>query len=299
MEKDKTSEKHIETIRLTLDGELIEGGSIDYKTLLDVLDGTVGAIEGTIRATNYKHLINFNVRPPKEKCFEISLDVIEWIGAVVPLFGQAGSIQDILKIFLEYLKIKKALRGEELKSENIQKNENGQVVVKNVSGSVVYQDNRNIVNINVINNINKDSSLNRKLDKVAKAIEDNKKVDNLSFSLDKQGEVIVPRVEAEYLRYQERLEQKPNMVVGYIRKIDNQSFRGTLIIQEEGRNKNVEFDLDIKDIKLLDKIVSNLAYAEADKVRVVLTGEQVYDSHGKLKKVIVNDVDIPDSKFDI
>lgn len=114
-----------------------------------------------------------------------------------------------------------------------------------------------------------------------------------------QGEVVLPRAEAGYLRYQERFEQKPNTVVGHIRRIDNISSKGVVIVQEEGREKNVEFELDIKDIKLLDKVISNLAHAEADKVRVVMTGEQVHDLRGKLKKVIVNDVDIPDSRFDI
>lgn len=293
------SEKYVKTIRITLDGKLIEGGSIDYKTFLDVLDGTVGAIEGTIRVANYKHLISFNVRPPKEKCFEISLDVIEWLGAAVPLFGQTGSVQDILKIFFEYLQIKKALKGDELKPENIQKNENGQTIIKNDSGVTVYQDNRNITNVNIINNISKDSSLNKKIDKTARAIEDNTKVDNLSFLLDEQDKVVVPRAEAGYLRYQERFEQSPNTILGHVRKIDNKNFSGVLIVREGARDKNIEFKLDIKDIKLLDKIVRNLAYAEADRIRVVLTGEQVLDAQGKLKKVIVSDVDVPDSRLSV
>ena len=299
MDTSKTSESRIETLKLTLDGELIKDGSIHYKTLLDVLDGTVGAIDGITRITSLKHVIDFNVRPPKEKCFEISLDVVEWLGAAVPLFGQAGSIQDVLKIFLEYLKMKKALKGEELKPENVQRNKDGNITVKNKSGTVVYQDNRQITNVNLIQNINQDSALNKKIDKIAKAIEDNKKVENLALFLDEKDEITVPRTEAGYFRYQERFEQKPNTVVGYIRKIDNKNFKGTLVVQEEGREKNVDFELEIKDIKLLEKVVSNLCHAEADKVRVVLTGEQIHDSRGKLKKVIVNDVDIPDSQFDI
>ncbi len=141
--------------------------------------------------------------------------------------------------------------------------------------------------------------LNKKIDKIAKAVEENKKIDNLSYTLTSEESLQISRSEAEYFRYQEKMEQRPDTVVGHIRKIDNKSFRGTIVVQEEGGGKNVEFDLDIKDLKLLDKIVSNLAHAEAEKVRVVLTGEKINDSRGKLKKVIVNDVDIPDMRFDL
>lgn len=291
-------EKTTETIILTMDGELLQGGSIEYKTLLDVLDGTVGVIEGVIRAANHKQLINFNVRPPKEKCFQISLDVIEWAGMIKPLLDYAPFIRDIIKNFFEYLKIKKALKGEELKQENIQKNESGNTIVKNNSGHIVYEDKRSIVNNNIIINLNNDSLANKKLDKVVKAIEANKNLDSLSYTPVSGEGFIIPRSEADYFKYQETIEQIPDSVVGYIRKIDNQNFRGVTIVQEDGKEKSIEFELDIKEIKLLDKIASNLAHAEADKIRVVLTGEKIYDSRKKLKKIIVNDVDIPDVRFE-
>jgi len=297
MDKDKTSEKHIETIKLTLGGELVEGGSIHYKTLVDVLEGTVGALEGMTLVVKHKGLIDFNVRPPKEKCFEISLDVVEWLGATVPFIGQSGSIQDIIKIFLDYIKIKKGLKGEKIKPANFQKNERGDTVIKDNSGKIIIQDNS--INVNLMLNVQNDSRVNKKIDRVAKAIEDNKRVDSLSYSKDLDKPVNIPRAEAEYLRYQEVIEQKPDTVVGFIRKIDNKVFKGVLVVDDDGRNKNVDFELDIKDLKLLDKIVSNLAYAEADKVRVIMAGEKIYGSGNKLKKVIVNDVDIPDSRFDI
>ncbi|MBU1179727.1 hypothetical protein KJ885_02185 [Patescibacteria group bacterium] len=294
-------EKITETITLTMDGELLEGGSIEYKTFLDVLDGTVGAIEGMVRATQYKQLINFNIRPPKEKCFQISLEVFEWLGAMKPLFDCIPFVQNIVKVFFEYLKIKKALKGEEIRSENIQKNENGSTIIKNNLGRIVYEDHRKIINKNTIVNLNNSPFVNKKLDKVAQAIEMNKKIDNLSYTPVSGEGIQISRNEAEYFKYQEKTEQRPDSVIGFIRKIDNKNFRGVVIIQDDGRERNVDFALSIEnvpDLRLLDKIVSNLAHAEADKLRVVLTGEKVFDSREKLKKIIVKDVNIPDVRFE-
>lgn len=301
MNRAQSKEKITETIILTIDGKLSEGGSIEYKTLLDVLDGTVGIIEGVIRATKHKQLINFNVRPPKEKCFQISIEAIEWVGATKPLFECIPFVQNIIKFFFEYLKIKKALKGEELKLGNIQKNESGNTIVKNNSGQIVYNDRRNIVNKNIIVNLSNDPFANKKLDKVAQAIETNKNIDGLSFAPISGEGVQIPRNEAGYFKYQEKTEQRPDSVVGFIRKIDNKNFKGVVIIQDGDQGRNVDFELrieDVQDLKILDKIVSNLAHAEADKLRVVLAGKKVFDSRGKLKKIVVNDVNIPDAKFE-
>lgn len=290
------SEPKIETIVLTLDGELMEGGNIEYKTLIDIIEGAVGAIEGTARVANFKNPVAFNVQPPKEKCFEISLQVVEWMGATATLFPNAPSIKDIITFGIEYLKIKKAMKGEPVKSGNVQTIENGNTTIKNDSGTVVYNDNK--VNINLLLVVQEDPQVNKKLDKVVKAIEGSNLMDTLTYELVGSGEKFqIPKAEVDYYKYHEKVEQKPDSVVGRIREINNKTYRGVIVVDVDGKDKGVDFEVDIKDIGLLEKVVSSLAHAEADKSRVVFRGEKVLDSKGKLKKIIVNDVDIPDVKF--
>jgi|GEM_PF-6316045 len=294
---EQINETRIETVKLTLNGELMVGGTIEYKTLIEIIEGTVGAIESIVRFSNHKSPIAFNLQPPKEKCFEISLQVVEWAGVAVSLLPNAATIKDVVAFYLEFLKIKRSLQGEEIKRENILTNENGSVQIKNNSGSVVYEDHRKITNVNLILNANADPQFNKKIDKIAHAVADSKQMDKLSFDVPSGDNFQITQKDAPFYSYIEQEEQKPDSVVGYIRRIDNKTNKGVIVIQDDGKDRNVDFEVDIKDIKLLDKIVSNLAHAEAERARVVFTGERVTDAQGKLKKIIANDVDIPDAKL--
>ena len=291
----------IKEIILTLDGELMEGGSIDYRTLFDVIDGSVGAIESFARISNFNQIVSYRVKPPKEKCFEISIQAVQLLGYAVPLFQTAGTIKDVISFFIEYLKIKKALKGEEIKRENIQTSDTGNTIIKNKNGSIVYTDNRKIVNQNIIINAVADSHLNKKIDKIATALEKNEQVDTLTFTdpdLTKSDPLSISKGETEYFKYEERFEEKSDNIVGYVRKIDNKTNNGMITIVENDKEKSVIFELVIEDIKSLDKVVRNLALAEANKTRTIFSGEKILDSKGKIKKIIVNNVDIIDKSFD-
>lgn len=288
-------------IILTLDGDLMVEGSVDYRTLFDVIEGSVGAIEGFSRLADFNQVVSFRVKPPKKGSFEISLLAVQLLNSTVPLLPHIGTIKDVTSFFIEYLKIKKALKGEELKKENILTNDNGSVSIKNNSGSIVYNDNRKSVNVNIIARAIDDPTLNKKVDKIMTAIEKNTQIDSISFTetdFENDNTLRISREEAEYFKYTEKFEAQSDNLVGYVRKIDNKTNNGTITIDENGKEKTVLFELDIKDIEQLDKIVRNLALAEANKTRVVFSGEKTLDSKGKIKKIIVNDVSIVDKSFD-
>lgn len=298
--ENKTPQTEIKEITLTLDGELMEGGSVDYKTLFEVIEGSVGAIEGFSRITNFNQIVSFRVKPPKEKCFEISIQAIQLLSATVPLIQSAGTIKDVVSFFIEYLKIKKALKGEDLKQENVQTNNNGDTVIKNNKGDVVYVDNRKIFNINVVNKAIEDPQINKKIDRIATALEKNEQLDTISFTepeVEKDGILSISKKETDYFKYTEKYEEKSDSLVGCVRKIDNKTNNGTIVVTEGDKEKNINFELDIKDIKLLDKVVRNLALAEADKTRVLFLGEKTLDLKGNIKKIVVNNIDIVDKAF--
>lgn len=288
-------------IILTLDGDLMVGGSVDYRTLFDIIDGSVGAIEGFSRISNFTQAVSFRVKPPKEKCFEISIQAVQLLGSAIPLIQNAGTIKDVVSFFIEYLKIKKAFKGEDLKRENVQTNNNGDVIVKDNLGSVVYHDNRKIININLINNAIEDPQINKKIDRITTAFEKNEQLDTMSFTepeVTSEGTLSISKNETGYFKYAEKFEEKSDNLVGYVRKIDNKTNNGMITVNENDKEKSVIFELDIKDIKLLEKVVRNLALAEANKTRVIFFGEKTVDSRGKIKKIIVNNVDIVDKSFD-
>lgn len=296
------SQTEVKEILLTLDGDLMDGGSVDYRTVFDVIDGSVGAIDGFSRLADFNQAVSFRVKPPKEKCFEISIQAVQLLTvATLPIIQSAGTIKDIVTFYIEYLKIKKSLKGEELKKDNVQTNNNGDVVIKNNEGEIVYIDNRKIVNVSIISKAVDDPQINKKIDRIATALEKNEQIDTLTLS-DPEAEantnLTISKHETGYFKYKEKLEESSDSLVGFVRKIDNKTNNGAITIDENGKEKTVLFVLDISDIEQLDKIVSNLALAEANKERVVFSGEKTLDSKGKIKRIIVNDVNIVDKSFD-
>lgn len=293
--ENKNQQTATKEIILTLDGDLMVDGSVDYKTLFEVIEGSVGAIEGFSRVANFSQAVSFRVKPPRMGSFEISIQAVQLLGSAVPLLQNAGTINDVVSFFIEYLKIMKAMKGESLKRENVQTNNNGDVIIKNNAGSIVYHDNRKIVNINVINNAIEDPQINKKIDKIATALEKNEQVDEISFA-DPEAEddaFSISKEEAKYFKYYEKIEEKPDQLVGHIRMIDNKTNKGIVMVLEEGKEKALDFELEINDIALLEQIVSNLALAEANKSRVLFTGGKIFQE-GKVKKIMVNNVEIVD-----
>lgn len=298
MKKDDLGQKDLVEISLNFKGQLMSEGSLEYRTLLETIEGTAGSIESLTRLTNLKSPISFNLKPPEEGSFHIVLQVIEWIGATSPLWAQVSNVKDLVSILIEYFKILQGLKGEELNKENVQTNHGGEVIVKDNTGSVVYTDNKKVTNINLIINVAGDITLNKRIDKIATALEKSSLVDELTLGLAEGESMKLLKSEASYYKYNEKTEERADTIVGYIRKIDNRTNNGSVLVLEEDKEISVNFSLDIKDIQKLEKIVKTLALAEANESRVVLVGERVMDVKGKLKKLIVNDIEILDKKID-
>ncbi|MFH1233377.1 MAG: hypothetical protein V1649_01860 [Patescibacteria group bacterium] len=293
---DKPQNKVVKEITVTLEGELLKesGNSIEYKVLFDLIDGTAGSLERVSKILNQGGDLTFYIKPPREKCFEIVVQAVHWVGNIaIPLLPYANGIKESISVFLGYLEIKKALKGEPLTKEMVQTNDAGDTIIKDNKGTVYYTDRRNVLNVNIINAANGDPSLNKKIDKIAKALEQSINADKLSFG-DEEGEKFgLSKKEVEYLKYEEKTEERPDSAIGFIRNINNKTFKGALTIIDDEKERGVPFELDIKDIGKLEKIVSNLAIAEGYQSKVRLIGERIQDEQGKIKKIIVNDIEIP------
>lgn len=295
---DNTSETKTYSVKVTLKGELMEKGSIEYKTLFDVIDGTASSVERLSKLSNYDRPITFYVSPPKEGSFEIVLHMKEFIGAAIPLIQMVPNIKDVAVNVIEYIKILKSLKGEKLTKEKIQTNENGGVIIKDNKGNVTYVDNSKKVNINLIMNASGDANLNKKISKIAEALEQSKIADQLILDDGENESVDLSKDDVVALKYQEVIEERPESVVGKIRQINNRTNKGIIVVDDGDSERAVNFEIDIKDISKLDSTVRNLAIAEGTGQRVLFVGERQIDSQGKLKKMIVNEVEMSEKPFD-
>jgi hypothetical protein len=224
---------------------------------------------------------------------------VELSGAAVPLIQEAPSVSKLVRFFIEYLNIKRSLEGEELTQDKIQTNENGDVTITNNEGEITYIDNRQITNVNLIKDASQDPKFNKNVEKIAQTLSQSKRADRLSFG-DNEGNDIASfdKNEAPYFEYHEKIEENPRSTAGYIRQVNNRTHKGIVVIQDGESERSVWFELDIKNIEKLEQTVRNLAIAEGTEQQVHLIGEQVTDSEGKIKKIIVNEVEIPDRSFD-
>ena len=284
---------------VTLDGDLMENGSVSYRTLLDVLMGTTGAIEEVCHISNLPSRVTFNIKAPREKCFEVTLQAIEYVAAAIPLFQSPTSVQNAITIFLEYLKVLKSLKGEPLKRDRIVENKNGNVQIVNKTGKVVYIDQRKILNVTLLVDANDSLRLGREISKMASALSKDEKLDTLSLSSSDSGEFAMIKTEADSFMFEEKTYEKTDSIVGYVRKVDNRTYKGTVVVMDGEKERTVPFELDIKDVGRLDAIVTNLALAEAHKARVLFVGERIQDNKGKLKKIVISDTQAIDSKLEL
>ncbi|OHB25049.1 MAG: hypothetical protein A2542_00140 [Parcubacteria group bacterium RIFOXYD2_FULL_52_8] len=290
----------VKEIIITIDGTLMKssGNAVEYRSLFNLVDGTAGTLEEFSKILDQNGDLTFFVKPPKEKCFEIAMQAVQWVGvASVPLLPYANTIKESVAIFFEFLKIKKSLKDEPLTKDKIQTNEAGNVVIRNNQGNITYIDNRKILNANIVAGAADNIGLNKKIDKIARAIQDNTKADSISFGDEDGRQLDLAKEDAGYLRYEEKTEERPDSVIGFIRSIDNKLFKGSLTIVDGEKQKSIPFEIVIKDLNKMEKVVSSLALAEAYKTKVRLIGERFQGEHGKIKKIIVNDIESPETPF--
>lgn len=289
--------KQIEGLKLTLEGELMEDGNIEYKTLVRALTGTTGALDEIARLANFRYELTYRVSPPKQKCFEITIQSIGWIGAVVPLLpGMETTVKSLITFFIEYVKLKTAMRGEPITRDKIQANGNKGIFIKGSNNNLTFNISPEFAMAAIESTV-----LNKKIDEAATSIAKDTAVDSLKYSLlgEKPEEITITKSELDYLRFSEEFHQQEDQLVGYVREIDNTDYKGNLNVIDGVKIKMVKFELDIKDISRLEETVSNLCIAEAKKARVALVGEKILHKNGRIKLVKVYDIRIIDGDLGI
>ena len=285
-----------EDLIVTLEGDLMVDGAIEYKTLVKILTGTAGAIDEIGRISNFPHQISYTVKPPKEKCFEIIFRAVELVGAVSPLIPNLITGKDLLGFFIEYLKLKASTKDRKIARKDIIANGNTGITIIGNDNNIHFN-----IPLEIALGAVGSRSLNKKVDEAITAMAKDTSVDSLEYVLpgEEKKQIKIPKTEIDQFRYVEETTQQEDQLVGYVREIDNTDYKGYLNILDGGKFKSIRFELDIKDISRLEEIVSQLCIAEATKSRVALIGEKTLDKNGHIKSVKVYDIKIVDNSFEL
>lgn len=115
----------------------------------------------------------------------------------------------------------------------------------------------------------------------------------------KDEENIIARIDNKnypYLKYNPEVQQAEDKIRARIRSVDNKTGNGKLWVDED-KKESCNFEIEIKEIAKLEKVISNLAMAESKNATVFITGNKEFEN-GKLVKVYISDIDLDNTLFD-
>lgn len=299
MKKDERKEEII----ITLEGDLMEGGSIDVRTLTQVLKTTNVMVQEMARLVRFPHSVSYRVTPPKEKCFEITLQAVQAAAAVLPLTPQLHeSVSTIVTYTKAFLDLKRQLKGMQIDKENLHRGSNNTTTI--ITPLIVG--NSNVVNITVNAPYEvmlpaiESHSMNKSAHELAKAIEKDENVDTLKYGFSDGTDFTLTQAEVPYYTYTEPTDVEQNEIVGRVREVDNRDYRGEFELTDE-HDTLVKFELDIADIARLEEILKTLCLAEAERSVIVLVGEKIFyksgQKRGKIKLMRVQDIRTPSTSL--
>ncbi|MFA5730004.1 MAG: hypothetical protein WC938_02170 [Candidatus Paceibacterota bacterium] len=99
----------------------------------------------------------------------------------------------------------------------------------------------------------------------------------------------------EYLKYSPDTKELEDKVRAKIRLVDNKGGNGKLWL-DEAKKESCNFEIDIKDIGKLEKVISSLALAEGKNEWVLISGRKEYRG-SKLFKIYIEDIDLLGGSF--
>jgi hypothetical protein len=296
-----------EEIIITLEGELMEGGSIDLKTLTQVLQGTHGMVKEMAQLVHLSSPVTYKVTPPKEKCFEITFQAIQNAAAMAPMLPQmVDSISTVISYTKAFWEMKRLLQGAQVSKENLKQGPGNTTQVKIIP---VIIGSNNVTEINFTVNAPYNAmvpavesvSMNKGAQLIADAVARDEHVDQLKYGFSNGDTFALPKIEAPYYSYTEATDNAPDEIVGCVREINNKIYKGEFELTD---GSSVKFQLDVPDnIERLDELVRDLCHAEAEKYTLALKGEKSFfksgKKNGKIKLMKVHDIRMVDTPLDI
>lgn len=290
-------------LHIKFDGINLASGTIDAYDLAT----TVMASADTLRniANNIPSVKNselkVDVNALREGSFEVSFsvslkDALDYGVAITPLLNSAtiNSAKEVVKTLKSVIETIKFLKGE--KPSKVEINQNGNnptAVVYNFTGD------NTTIHMNTYNSM-QDKQVTEKLKKVFKPIsKENSEVDFIEISIAEDSKsddskITVNKEEVIYFEKTEELQIIPSYKIrGIVTAMDRKTNNGKLTTGDE---KRCNFEIDIEDISLLEKVSNGVIDSMKTKVPILVMGEAVLDLEMNLKKIKIKNIE-EDSKL--
>lgn len=233
----------------------------------------------------------------REGSFEADLavsikNIVDVAPALLPLLGDGrviSSAKQLIEIMKQLVQVKKFLKGENpSKVEIIQKGGSPHVAIHGNTGKIN-------VNVNTFNLLQTDGASKKLHKMVQPLLKEGTHLDSIEFSEQDETEPIqVSKPEAPYFEKEEKLQMTEHKVRGVVTAMDRKTYNGKISVGD----KRINFEVEIQDIKKLDKVVDGLIESMKNKIVILLIGKAAFDFESNLKHIIVSDIEKDAELFD-
>ncbi len=278
-------------LHLKFDIPDLESGQIDAEDFVHTVAATADLLKFVskdLKEAKNKDL-RIDVGVPSAGSFEIDIvvtlkDITNIAPAFVPLLSQINVIstaKQIIDILKTLIRVKKFLKGEKpSKIEVVQNEGSPQIAIHNNSGHI----NVNVNTFNVLQNEN----ANKKLQKIVQPLlKEGAEVKTIEVGDTQDNPIQITKEEALYFEKGEELQTTPHRVKGIITALDRKTTNGKISIGD----RRVNFEIEIEDIKKLDKIIDGLIESMKYKLAIIAIGEAVFDYESNLRKLKIRDIE--------
>ena len=295
-------ENQTDRLHIKFDGVNLETGTIDAYDLATTVMASADTLRGianSIPSTKNSELkIDVTALRPGsfEVDFSISLkNIVDHGVALLPLVNSQtiNSVKDVVKTFKSLIEIKKFLKGE--KPTKVELNQTG-----DNTNAVVYNFNGDHMTVNMPTyNVMQDKQTNEKLKKVfSPLLKEGNEIETIQISTPDEVDeekIVITKEEAIYFERTEELQTIPTYKIrGVVTAMDRKTNNGKLTVGDE---KRCNFEVEIEDIKNLEKVANGLIDSMRGKTPIVILGEAILDLESNLKKIKIKDIEVDANLF--
>ena len=295
-------ENQTDRLHIKFDGVNLASGTIDAYDLATTVMASADTLRGianSIPSTKNSELkIDVTALRPGsfEVDFSISLkNIVDHGIAVLPLINSQtiNSVKDVIKTFKSLIEVKKFLKGEKpTKVELNQTGDNTNAVVYNFTGDHM------VVNMPTYN-VMQDKQTNEKLKKVfSPLLKEGNEIETIQISTPddiSEEKIEITKDQAKYFEQTEELQTIPTYKIrGVVTAMDRKTNNGKLTVGDE---KRCHFEVEIEDIKNLEKVANGLIDSMRGKTPIVVLGEAVLDLESNIKKIKIKDIELDEKLF--
>ena len=284
---------HIKFAGSTMDTGHVD--AVDFAHTVSASAELLKFIAKGVESTKDKE-VSVDLIATREGSFEADLaivirDIAEVAPALIPLLidGRViSSTKQLIDIFKQLIQVKKFLKGE--KPNKIE------IVQNNGSPHVAIHGNSGTINVNVATyNLLQTEGASKKLHKIVQPLlKEDAELDSIEILEENEESVQISKPEAHYFEKEEELQMIEHKVRGIITAMDRKTYNGKISISD----KRINFEIEIEDIKKLDKVVDGLIESMKNKIAITIMGEAAFDFESNLKHIKIKDIEKDSQLFD-